>query len=136
MKKFLGSLLFVLISLTAARSQEVKIVFDVTSDDPKIHSSTMRHIKAMSTAYPNSTFELVIYSGALPMVLKDKSALTQEITEVVSQENVTINVCAMTLKRYDLDKSDLIQGVGTVPDGILEIVQRQSEGWGYIKEAY
>jgi intracellular sulfur oxidation DsrE/DsrF family protein len=134
--KNLLSIPLLLLCFGLCQAQEVRIVFDMTSDDPKIHASTMRHIEGMSAAYPNSTFELVIYSGALPMVLKEKSALTGEILKVLERENVTINVCAMTLKRYNLDESALITGVKTVPDGILEIVQRQNEGWGYIKEAY
>jgi intracellular sulfur oxidation DsrE/DsrF family protein len=39
------------------------------------------------------------------------------------------------MKRHKVDVSQLIPGVTTVPDGILEIIKRQSEGWGYIKEA-
>jgi hypothetical protein len=39
------------------------------------------------------------------------------------------------MKRHQLDKSQLLPGIGTVPDGIYEIVARQSEGWGYIKAA-
>jgi uncharacterized protein len=40
------------------------------------------------------------------------------------------------MKRYKVNESQLIVGVEIVPDGILEIVQRQAEGWGYIKEAH
>ena len=30
--------------------------------------------------------------------------------------------CAMTLKRKEMDETALIDGVGTVPDGIIEII--------------
>lgn len=134
MKKYLFFVPLFLLSMVAA-SQDVKIVFDITSSDPKVHESAMRHVKGMATAYPDSEFEVVIYSGALPMVLKDKSTVRELVEEFAAKDNVTFNVCAMSLKRYDLSETDLVQGVGTVPDGILEIVQRQKEGWGYIKEA-
>ena len=126
---------FLVCSAGSIFAQEVKIVFDVTSGDEKIHQSTMRHVKMMSNAYPDSEFEVVVYSGALNMMLKDKSVVKSEIEEILKNDNITMNVCAMTLKRYELDKSDLISGVGTVPDGILEIIDKQSKGWGYIKEA-
>ena len=32
-------------------------------------------------------------------------------------------------------KSQLLEGVGTVPDGIYEIISKQHQGWGYIKAA-
>ena len=38
------------------------------------------------------------------------------------------------MKRHKIEKSQLIPGVTTVPDGILEIIMKQKEGWGYIKE--
>ena len=115
--------------------QEVKIVFDVTSGDTQVHESAMRHVKGMSESYPDSEFEVVVYSGALNMMLADKSTVKEDIEEVMKNGNVSFRVCAMTLKRYELDKSALIEGVGTVPDGILEIINKQSQGWGYIKEA-
>ena len=118
-----------------ALAQEVKIVFDVTSADTKIHQSTLRHVKMMSSSYPDSEFEVVVYSGALAMMLDDKSTVKSEIENVLKNDNVSFNVCAMTLKRYELDQTALIKGVGTVPDGILEIIDKQSKGWGYIKEA-
>jgi intracellular sulfur oxidation DsrE/DsrF family protein len=42
----------------------------------------------------------------------------------------------MTLNRKNIDKSELIPNFEIVPDGILEIVTKQSEGWGYIKESH
>ncbi len=125
-----------LMAMTASLyAQEVKVVFDVTSGDEKIHQSTMRHVKMMSNAYPDSEFEVVVYSSALNMMLNDKSVVRSEVEEVLKNNNVSFNVCAMTLKRKEMKKSDLISGVGTVPDGIIEIINKQKEGWGYIKEA-
>lgn len=39
----------------------------------------------------------------------------------------------MTMKRNNIDKSQLVPGVEVVPDGIYEIVSKQQAGWGYIK---
>lgn len=121
--------------ITFAQDKPVKIVFDVTSDNTKVHSSTVRHVKAMSQAYPDSKFEVVMYSGAMDMVLKDKSSVAADLEELAKNENVSFVICEGTMKRYQVDTSQLIPGVTTVPDGILEIIKRQAEGWGYIKEA-
>jgi intracellular sulfur oxidation DsrE/DsrF family protein len=37
------------------------------------------------------------------------------------------------MKRWNIGESQLLPGVSTVPDGIYEILQKQREGWGYIK---
>jgi intracellular sulfur oxidation DsrE/DsrF family protein len=42
----------------------------------------------------------------------------------------------MTMKRHQIDKSELFSNVDVVPDGILEIAMKQAEGWGYIKESH
>jgi hypothetical protein len=42
----------------------------------------------------------------------------------------------MTMKRNNVDKSQLLPGVEIVPDGIYEIISKQHEGWGYIKVAH
>ena len=133
--KHIATILLFTLAATAVKAQEVKVIFDVTSGDEKIHQSTMRHVKMMSNAYPDSEFEVVVYSSALNMMLKDKSSVRKEIEEVLKNDNITMNVCAMTLKRYGLKQSDLVSGVGTVPDGIIEIIDKQNKGWGYIKEA-
>jgi intracellular sulfur oxidation DsrE/DsrF family protein len=119
-----------------AQNKPVNIVFDVTSADPSTHQSTLRHVKVMSANYPSSKFEVVIYSGSIEMVLKDKSTVAEDIVGLADKKNVSFKVCAMTMKRHEIDISDLLPNVDVVPDGILEIVTKQSEGWGYIKESH
>jgi intracellular sulfur oxidation DsrE/DsrF family protein len=137
MKKFSIPLLLLTFTLQAwAQDKPVKIVFDVTSQDEKAHQSTMRHVKMMSQAYPDSEFEVVVYGGAIAMVLADGSSVADDITQLKDNDNVSFKVCEGTMKRRQVDKSQLLPGVGTVPDGILEIVTKQGEGWGYIKEAH
>ena len=137
MKKIILSIaLLLLVFNINAQDKPVNIVFDVTSADPSTHQSTMRHVNIMSTNYPDAKFEVVLYSGSIEMALKDKSSVAQEITGFANNDYVSIKVCAMTLNRKKIDKSELLPGVEVVPDGILEIVTKQSEGWGYIKEAH
>jgi len=126
--------LFMMTNLTA-QEKPVKIVFDVTSSNVKVHGAAVRHVKGMSKAYPDSKFEVVMYSGAINMVLKDKSSVAVDMEALAKNKNVSFVVCEGTMKRYKIEKSQLISGVTTVPDGILEIVERQAEGWGYIKES-
>lgn len=135
MKNHIKLILALLIStMTFAQEKPVKIVFDVTSSNPDVHKSTMRHVKAMSNAYPDSKFEIVMYSGAMDMVLIDKSAVAEEMESLSKNENVDFVICEGTMKRHNVNASQIISGVRSVPDGILEIIQKQGEGWGYIKE--
>lgn len=94
----------------------------------------MRHVSGMAKAYPDSKFEVVIYGGALPMVVKGQSTVAKSIQALENNKNVSFKVCAITMKRYNIEPSQLLPSAEVVPDAILEIVTKQSEGWGYIKE--
>ena len=136
-KSILPLLLFMIISLVAwSQEKPVKIVFDITSKDTLDHQTVMRHVSMMAKAYPQSQFEVVVYGGALPMFLKEKSTVKKGIEELSGNQNVSFKACEGTMKRYNADKSMLLPGVGTVPDAIIEIVTKQGEGWGYIKESH
>lgn len=138
MKKSIIFFLFFMQLTIVTWSQEkpVKVVFDITSKDTLDHQTVMRHVALMAKAYPQSQFEVVVYGGALPMFLKDKSTVKKGIEELSLNKNVSFKACEGTMKRYNADKSMLLPGVGTVPDAIMEIVTKQGEGWGYIKESH
>lgn len=112
------------------------VVFDVTSQDTLTQQTAVRHLALMTATYPETKFELVIYGSSLPMVLKDKSTVAKGLKQLEGNKNVSVKVCAVTMKRYNVDKTHLLPGVEVVPDGIMEIVNKQTEGWGYIKESH
>ncbi len=121
-------------AILPAQHENIKVVFDVTSGDANVQRSAARPLRLMSESYPDSEFEMVIYSSAYSMVDNKSSVAGETLREIVNRNNVSILVCENTLKRNKKDKSDLIPGVGSVPDGIYQIVMRQQQGWGYIKE--
>ncbi|WP_149277297.1 DsrE family protein [Pareuzebyella sediminis] len=117
-----------------AQQEPIKVVFDVTSGNSDVQRSAARHLRLMSETYPDSEFEMVIYSGAYEMVDNKSSAAGETLRKIIQNDNVSIVVCRNTMKRKNKTEADLIPGVTTVPDGIYEIVMRQQQGWGYIKE--
>jgi hypothetical protein len=135
MKKICILLAIICTNVLWSQEPAVKIVFDVTTADEATHKSAIRHVKMMAEAYPNSEFELVMYSKAMNMALADKSVVADDMEQLAKNENVSFKICAGTMNRYEVKNEQLIKGVEVVPDGILEIVNKQAEGWGYIKEA-
>lgn len=136
MKKYIAVALFFLPALLIAQSKPVKIVFDVTSHDTLTHQAVLRHVAGMAKAYPNAQLEVVIYGGALPMVLSEKSTRANTVQELAMQKNVSFKVCGITMERYNVEQAELVNGVDVVADAIIQIVTRQNEGWGYIKESH
>jgi intracellular sulfur oxidation DsrE/DsrF family protein len=77
--------------------------------------------------------EVVMYAKGFELVMPDRSPYIAEVKEAMKSPNVKFKVCAIALKNNNVDKSQLLPGVDTVPDGIYEIVSKQQDNWGYIK---
>lgn len=125
------SALLMLVSIVCAQSPDYRVVFDITSKDTMAHHTVVRQVSSILKANPDAKLEIVIYGGALDLVVKNKSVVAPAIQELTKK--ATFKVCDVTMQRYKVEKSQLIAGVETVPDGIYEIITRQRDGWGYIK---
>lgn len=134
MLSFLAPLLFAPFFLLAQK-RDYKVVFDLTSKDPAIHQTVVRWVSEISKQTPDAQLEVVFYGQSLDMIRSDKSTLASDITTLTKNNNVSFVACEMAMKRHNIDKSQLVPGVKTVPDGIYELVSRQKEGWAYIKVA-
>jgi intracellular sulfur oxidation DsrE/DsrF family protein len=136
-RKFFLSFCFLAFSFCLyAQARPYNVVFDLTSKDTTDQKNVIRWIKGISGSDPAAKLEVVLYGQSLDMVTKNKSVLTNDIMELTANKNISFKVCATAMKRHNLDKTQLLPGVETVPDGIYEIITKQGEGWGYIKVAH
>lgn len=136
MKKIIILPLLLVAVISCAQTKAVRIVFDVTSADTLTHQAVLRHVSGMAKTYPDALLEVVIYGGAWPMVVQGDSQSSRVVASLKGNKNVSFKMCGVTMQRHHLTKSDLVDGVDVVPDAIIEIVTRQGEGWGYIKESH
>lgn len=112
---------------------DYKVVFDLTSNDTMNHKAVIRWTNEIIKASKDAQVEVVFYGNSLDMVQKDKSVVADAIATLAANKNVSFKVCSVAMKAHNVDKSQLIPGVETVPDGIYEIVTKEKEGWAYIK---
>lgn len=138
MKIFMFFMVMYVLSPELVRSQNsnYKVVFDLSSKDTVNHGTVIRELTLIREANPDAILEVVVYGQGLDMVLKNKTKNDQIIQQLIADKGVSFKVCAMTLSRNHIDKSQLISGVEIVPDGIYEIISKQQQGWGYIKVAH
>lgn len=120
------------ISHTEAQDRNYKVVFDMTSADTVNHQAVIRQVSSIKEANPGAQLEVVIYGQGLGLVTNE-TPQQPAITRLLNEQGISFKVCAETMKRYKVDKAQLIPGVEVVPDGIYEIISKQREGWGYIK---
>lgn len=116
-----------------AQSSNPKILFDLTSSDTTDHQSVIRWLNGISQATPAAQLRVVLYGKSLGMVIKDRSSVADEVQRLATKKNISFTVCEGAMKNQNVLKSQLLPGVQTVPDGIIELVEKQGQGWGYIK---
>jgi uncharacterized protein len=137
MKRILFVGLVVLLSFgfgfAQAQRQPYRVVFDLTSRDTLDQKAVLRWLREVGTSSPNAQMEVVMYAKGFELVMPERSAYIADVKEAMKNPNVSFKVCAIALKNNSVDKSQLLAGVQTVPDGIYELVSKQQDHWGYIK---
>jgi intracellular sulfur oxidation DsrE/DsrF family protein len=135
MKKHLLIVGAMLLAATCIQAQanNYKVVFDMSSKDSVNQQAIIREIGLITGATPDAKLEVVIYGQGMDLVVKDRSSQAAAIQKIIADNKASFKVCAMTMKRNNIDKTQLVPGVEVVPDGIYEIISKQQAGWGYIK---
>jgi Uncharacterized conserved protein len=108
-------------------------VFDLTSRDTLEQKAVLRWLREVGTSSPDAQMEVVMYGKGFELVMPERSGYTADVQAAIRNPNVKFKVCAIALRNNNIDKSQLLPGVETVPDGIYELVSRQQDHWGYIK---
>jgi hypothetical protein len=125
----------VLLALGLAQGQEksYRVVFDLTSRDSLDQKSVIRWVGEISAAHPEAQVEVVMYGKGFELVMPERSTVMEQVHNAMKNPNVAFKVCRVAMKNNNIDRSQLVEGTQTVPDGVYEIVSKQQEGWGYIK---
>ena len=56
-----------------------------------------------------------------------------EDVQSLLDDGVPFRGCSNTLEAYDLEQSDLVDGVEMVPEGAVEVTRLQDEGYAYLR---
>ena len=116
-----------------AQTNNYKVVFDMSSKDSINQQAIVREIGLITGASPDAKLEIVIYGQGLELAIKNRTSQQPAIEKIIASNKASFKVCAMTMKRNNIDSTQLVPGVEIVPDGIYEIISKQQAGWGYIK---
>jgi intracellular sulfur oxidation DsrE/DsrF family protein len=120
---------------TMAQNAPYRVVFDLTSSDSLNQRAVMRWVKEVTESNPHAQVEVVMYGKGFELVMPQRSAYIDQVQKALMNSNVAFKVCEVALRSNKVQKSEILKDVGTVPDGIYEIVKKQHEGWAYIKVA-
>jgi intracellular sulfur oxidation DsrE/DsrF family protein len=118
-----------------AQTNEVKhkVVIQLNTADTAAWSSTIGNIKNLQMIWPgNLIVEVVIHGKALDLLVAAKTHLANEVIEM-SKTNVQFLACENSMRKYHIDKSELLTIATTIPSGVAEVILKQEAGWSYLK---
>ncbi len=118
-----------------------KIVLHVDENDPKKLNLVLSNASNINKYYQDKgeevIIEIVAYGPGLHMFRNDTSPVKTRLKSISqSYDNVTFKACNTTHETMERDegkKVSLSPLVELVPSGIIYIIQRQEQGWTYIK---
>ena len=79
----------------------------------------------------NVDIEIVAYGPGIGM-LKADSVVGNRVGEAVA-DGVAVLACENTMRGQKLAKDDMLPKIGYASAGVVEIMQKQQQGWAYIR---
>jgi intracellular sulfur oxidation DsrE/DsrF family protein len=117
----------------ADAAKQNRVVMQVSDNDPakwNLALNNARNLQADLGA-SNVDIEIVAYGPGIGM-LKAESVVGNRIADALGS-GVKVSACENTMRGQKLAKSDMLDGIGYVPAGVVEIMQRQQQGWAYLR---
>jgi len=110
----------------------IPVVFHVTNKDSLMWNQALNNAANYQRAMGKDKvmIEIVVNGPAINMLLAE-SEVEPRVTGALT-DGVKIVACEQTMKGAKLTKNDMILGIGYVPGGIVEVIDRQREGWAYV----
>jgi intracellular sulfur oxidation DsrE/DsrF family protein len=127
------ALLLSMFFLNGMAQEKHKVVFQVSDNDPakwNLALNNARNVQA-DLGRGNVQIEIVAYGPGLAM-LKMESPVSARLAQALDG-GVGLLACENTMQNSKTTKSDMYGGIGYVQAGVTHIMQRQKEGWAYIR---
>jgi len=120
-----------------AQEKEHKVVFQFTNaNDTLQQKSFVKQLENLTEYWPTAQVEVVLYSFGLELLMLGNNKFSSRLTEL-HKKGVRFVICENSIKSRKLNKDVFIKElVGYVPAGVAEIVEKQEQGWSYIKGGF
>jgi len=116
-----------------ATSPKTRAVFQVSDSDPQKWNLTLANVANAQEALGKDAaeIEIVAFGPGVDMLRKD-SPVAARVAEAI-HNGVRVLACQNTMRARKLTPADMLPEIGSVPSGVVEIMQRQREGYAYLR---
>lgn len=140
MNKMLGALLggammlgALALPATGQAADKAKLVVQVSESNPATWNLALNNVKNVQKdlGKDNVEVEIVAYGPGIGM-LKADSEVANRIGEAVDS-GVKVVACENTMRGQKIGKADMNSRVDYVQAGVVQIMQRQQQGYAYLR---
>src|SRR4029450_10247029 len=110
-----------------------RVVMQVSDNDPAKWNLALNNAKNVQTdlGVSNVHIEIVAYGPGINM-LKADSIVGNRVAEAMAT-GVKVVACENTMLNQKIAKDDMLPKIDYVMAGVVELMQKQQQGWAYIR---
>ncbi len=115
--------------------QQHRVVMHLNSGDEKVQRGVLNNIRHLYQALGRDRLqlELVVHGAGLGLLTKKTATFGAELTQLKAEYGVQYTACSNTMKAMQVTREDLLDEVGDTAPAMVRLMERQEQGWSYIK---
>ena len=113
-------------------SAMLKTVVHVNYEDSERQKNALGNLENILNEDPKADIRVVCHGAGMSLIRKSKTKHADEV-KALTEQGVRFLGCENTMKKKAIEKSDLVEGVTTVPSGAVEVIRKQQEGYSYFR---
>lgn len=112
-----------------------RVVFELTSGEPEAWNAVLNNIENVrkSLGEGATQVQLVAHGKGLDFLKPSTPTAQKDRMKKLAEAGVVFAACENTMKRQQVNKSDLLPFATTVDSGVAEVVRKQEQRWSYIR---
>jgi len=128
-----GVLMSAALAFPAWAADKAKLIIQVSDNDTGKWNLALNNAKNIQNdlGKANVDLQIIAYGPGIGM-LKIESEVGNRIDEAV-ESGVQVLACQNTMRNQKLSKEDMLDSVGYVPAGVVAIMQKQHQGYAYLR---
>jgi len=140
MKSIFRTLLLFALSMVSFTPMKViaqntphKLVVQMVDNNPKVQNGLIKQLNNLKNGYGEEiTIEVVCHGPGLDLLHKERSEYREELL-ALKERGIIFMACENTLKGRDIPREAIMEEFDFVPIGIGEVMEKQEQGWSYVK---
>jgi len=112
-----------------------RVVMHLNSGDEKVQRGVLNNIRHLfqEVGRERLQLELVVHGAGLSLFTRDATTFGSELAQLKAEYGVAYTACSNTMKVMKVTREDLISEVGDTVPAMVRLMERQEQGWAYIK---